>query len=223
MDKIASPRIAALLLALPLLMLGTGYGLAQQSCTIMGEEVSVSSGQACPSDLHTTLSGLQIERTVAMTDATTGETSEVTELQTFKTFIELYDRSGFGKYLKGETPPKLHGPGVREAAMTVFAVSDQMLGEEAASRLTHLATSQNLDDAKKVRDFVGAHILTVPETHRSMWNGQGTRTTLTGAHIQYDSLTGGERINGVPIFKNDVIAKNGVIQVMSGLIVPVPD
>ncbi len=215
---------SALGLALALVILSAPQVAAQDTCVIMGKETANSSGEACPADLFTVLSNLKSERVVMKTDPATGEEEEVTEVHTFNTFAGLADKAGFGAYLRGETPPKVHGEGVAEGTMTVFAVSDQMLGEEAIAHLTELSMSQDPKNAEMLRKFVGAHIVVVPETRGSMWNGAGQRRTIAGAGVdaKFDTLYGARRINAVEIYEHDNMSTNWVIHVMSDKIVLPP-
>jgi Fasciclin domain len=207
--------------ALALAVLNAPQSTAQETCTIMGKETVLAPGETCPGDLYTVLSDLKTAHVVMKKDPVTGEEQEVTEIYTYDTFLELADKAGYGPYLRGETPPKVHGDGVQEGVMTIFAVSDQTIGETEKARLIALSNSQDPKDVEILRHFVGEHIVVVPETRASMWNEVGTRRTLAGPgyNAKFDTLFGMRRVNGVEIYDHDKMATNGVVHVMSAEIV----
>lgn len=212
---------SALCLVLSVVALSATQSAAQDTCIIMGEETAATAGEACPGDLYTVLSNLKTDHVVMKKNLVTGEEKKFTEVHTYDTFLNLADKAGYGAYLRGETPPKVHGEGIQEGPMTVFAVSDQTLGNTEIARLTEISMSQDPKDVEILRHYVGEHIVVVPETRALMWNGIGTRRTLAGAgyDANFDTLFGTRRVNGVEIYDHDKLATNGVIHVMSAEIV----
>ena len=107
----------------------------------------------------------------------------------------------------------LRGPG----PFTVFAPTDAAFADLPGSTLEDLLLPENRDTLTSILTY---HVVPGLVPASALVGTRGRVATVNGATLLVDGTGGGVTVNGVPVETPDVDASNGIIHVISGVLLP---
>ena len=131
-------------------------------------------------------------------DASVGATLE--RLPNYKTLVALLDEAHLMPSLRGAAP------------ITIFAPTDEAFANISATDMADLKANP-----KKLRDLLLNHVVSGKIDTREVLKLK-TATTLRGTHIRFGFENGHPEVNNQPIVQPGIMASNGFIYGIAGVI-----
>ncbi|MEM9796419.1 MAG: fasciclin domain-containing protein [Pseudomonadota bacterium] len=123
----------------------------------------------------------------------------------FTTLVAAVEAAGLVETLKGPGP------------FTVFAPTDDAFAALPAGTVESLLQPENRDQLVSILTY---HVAPGLYPASSLIGTRGRVPTVQGQSLHIDGQGGGVTVEGIPVVTPDVTASNGIIHVISGVLLP---
>lgn len=145
-----------------------------------------------------------IALTLASSIASAADIVDTAVAGKFNTLVAAVKAAGLVDTLKGPGP------------FTVFAPTDEAFAKLPPGTLEMLLKPEN---KAKLQSILKYHVVAGKVMAHDVMNLHSAQT-VEGQNITIETMNGGVMVNNVHVIKTDIVASNGVIHVIDGVILP---